>query len=111
MATNLRSYIQSCVEYAGLLVLVDQFSKACHLIPLKGLPTAMETAMSFNHFFQNYGLPEDTVSDRGPQFVSRVWKTFLNLLGVTVSLSLGYHPRADRMQDTGDGTCPMHLLP
>ncbi|KAL0177834.1 hypothetical protein M9458_026728, partial [Cirrhinus mrigala] len=78
-----------------ILVTVDRFSKACQLIPLKGLPTAMETAeLLFNHVFRNFGLPEDIVSDRGPQFISRVWRSF-SLLGVTVSLSSGYHPQSN----------------
>ncbi|KAK3533999.1 hypothetical protein QTP86_000505 [Hemibagrus guttatus] len=42
-----------------------------------------------------YGLPEDIVSDRGPQFTSRVWRAFCKRLGVTVSLSLGYHPQTN----------------
>ncbi|KAL0150345.1 hypothetical protein M9458_054347 [Cirrhinus mrigala] len=79
-----------------ILVIVDRFSKFCHLLPLKGLPTAMETAESlFNHVFRYYGIPEDIVSDRGPQFISRVWKSFFKLLGVTVSLSSGYHPQTN----------------
>ncbi|KAK3510314.1 hypothetical protein QTP70_001363 [Hemibagrus guttatus] len=42
-----------------------------------------------------YGLPEDIVSDRGPQFTSRVWRAFCRRLGVTISLSLGYHPQTN----------------
>ncbi|KAI2666927.1 Transposon Tf2-6 polyprotein [Labeo rohita] len=38
---------------------------------------------------------EDIVSDRGPQFISRVWREFFNLLGVSVSLSSGYHPQTN----------------
>ncbi len=76
-----------------ILVVVDRFSKACKLIPLKGLPTSLETAEAlFHQVFCNFGLPEDIVSDRGPQFISRVWKSFFKLLGVTISLSSGYHP-------------------
>ncbi len=78
------------------VVVVDRFSKSCRLIPLKNLPTAMETAeQMFNHVFRYFGIPEDIVSDRGPQFISRVWKNFLKLLGVTVSLSSGYHPQTN----------------
>ncbi len=77
-----------------ILVVVDRFSKSCRLIPLKNLPTAMETAeQMFNYVFRYFGIPEDIVSDRGPQFIFRVWKNFLKLLGVTVSLSSGCHPQ------------------
>ncbi|KAK3574101.1 hypothetical protein QTP86_003192 [Hemibagrus guttatus] len=67
-------------------------SKSCHLLPLKGPPTALETAeLLFNHVFRYFGIPEDIVLDRGPQFVSRVWRAFLTRLGVAISLSSGYH--------------------
>ncbi|KAL0187826.1 hypothetical protein M9458_014925, partial [Cirrhinus mrigala] len=56
--------------YTTILVLVDHFSKACKLIP-----TALEMAEAlFQHVFFNFGIPEDIVSDRGPQFISRVWQ-------------------------------------
>ncbi|KAK3518105.1 hypothetical protein QTP70_033331 [Hemibagrus guttatus] len=53
-----------------VLVIVDRFSKAY------------------------YGLPEDIVSDQGPQFTSRIWRAFFKRLGVT-SLSSGYHPQTN----------------
>ncbi|KAI2664122.1 Transposon Tf2-11 polyprotein [Labeo rohita] len=82
---------QTCI-----LVTVNRFSKACKLIPLPGLPTAMEIAEHlFHHVFRNYGLPEEIVSDRGPQFISHVWKAFFKLLGVSVNLSSGYHPQTN----------------
>ncbi|KAK3563017.1 hypothetical protein QTP86_013283 [Hemibagrus guttatus] len=80
--------------YSMILVEIDWFSKACWLVPLKGLPTAMETATAlFNQVFHTYGIPEDIVLDRGPQFTSRVWRAFCTHLGVNIILSLGYHPQ------------------
>ncbi|KAK3520070.1 hypothetical protein QTP70_011988 [Hemibagrus guttatus] len=79
-----------------VLVIVDRFSKSCQLVPLPGQPTALDTAEClFNYIFRYYGLPEDIVSDRGPQFTSRVWRAFFKRLGVTVSLSSGYHPQTN----------------
>ncbi len=45
--------------------------------------------------FRFYGLPEDIVSDRGPQFTSRVWSAFFRLLNINVSLTSGYHPQSN----------------
>ncbi|KAI5615212.1 hypothetical protein C0J50_10891, partial [Silurus asotus] len=79
-----------------VLVVVDRFSKACRFVPLRSLPTALVTAEAlFHHVFRNYGLPEEIVSDRGPQFTSRVWRAFFKLLGVSVNLSSGYHPQSN----------------
>ncbi|KAK3566460.1 hypothetical protein QTP86_033941, partial [Hemibagrus guttatus] len=82
--------------YTTVLVVVDRFSKGCKLIPLKGLPSAMQTAKAlFLHVFRNFGLPEDIVSDRGSQFTSRVWGALCARLGIGVSLSSGYHPQSN----------------
>lgn len=35
------------------------------------------------------------MSDRGPQFTSHVWESFMEKLGITVSLTSGYHPQAN----------------
>ncbi len=84
------------LRYTTILVVVDRFSKACKQIPLRGLSMAFETAETlFHHIFRNFGIPEDIVSDRGPQFISRVWRGFFHLLGVSVSLSSGYHPQTN----------------
>ncbi len=82
---------------------------ACKLLPLKGLPTAFEAAEAlFQNVFHHFGLPEDidSVSDRGPQFISRVWQAFFKLLGVSVSLTSGYHPQTNsqterKVQESG----------
>ncbi|KAL0164219.1 hypothetical protein M9458_039972, partial [Cirrhinus mrigala] len=82
--------------HTTILSVVDRFSKGCRFIPLPKLPTAMETAeLLCNWVFRFYGLPEDIVSDRGPQFTSRLWAGFFRLLGVNVSLTSGYHPQAN----------------
>ncbi len=83
-------------NHTCVFVVIDRFSKACKLLPLKGLPTAFEAAEAlFQNVFHHFGLPEDIVLDRGPQFVSRVWQAFFKLMGVSVSLSSGYHPQTN----------------
>ncbi|KAL0181849.1 hypothetical protein M9458_021224 [Cirrhinus mrigala] len=82
--------------FTTILVIIDRFSKSCRLLPLKGLPTSMETALAlFNHVFRVYGLPEDIISDRGTQFTSQVWKVFCKHLDINVSLTSGYHPQSN----------------
>ncbi|KAL0182072.1 hypothetical protein M9458_021447, partial [Cirrhinus mrigala] len=88
-----------------VLVIVDRFSKSCKFVPLKGLPMATAKQL-FHHIFRHFGLPEEIVSDRGPQFISHVWKAFFKLLGVSVNLSSGYHPQTNgqterKIQDLG----------
>uniref|UniRef100_A0A3B5QEQ0 Integrase catalytic domain-containing protein n=1 Tax=Xiphophorus maculatus TaxID=8083 RepID=A0A3B5QEQ0_XIPMA len=75
---------------------VDRFSKMSHLIPLRKLPSSKELGGILAwEVFRLHGLPTDIVSDRGHQFVSRFWKEFCGLLGISVSLSSGFHPQTD----------------
>ena len=67
-----------------------------HFVPLSKLPSALETAnLLIQHVFRLHGIPQDIVSDRGPQFSSRVWKAFCQALGASASLSSGYHPQTN----------------
>ncbi|KAL6468355.1 hypothetical protein MHYP_G00240320 [Metynnis hypsauchen] len=80
----------------AILVLVDRFSKACKFVALPKLPSAKETAeLLLQHVVRVHGMPSDLVSDRGPQFASRFWKAFCQLMGASVSLSSGFHPESN----------------
>uniref|UniRef100_A0A3B3HIF1 Gypsy retrotransposon integrase-like protein 1 n=1 Tax=Oryzias latipes TaxID=8090 RepID=A0A3B3HIF1_ORYLA len=79
-----------------ILTVIDRFSKMAHFIPLSQLPSATETAQVLvDQVFRHHGIPLDIVSDRGPQFISQVWKAFCSALGATVSLTSGYHPQSN----------------
>lgn len=79
-----------------ILTIVDRFSKAVHFVALAKLPSAAETAeLMVEHVSRIHGIPLDIVSDRGPQFTSRVWKEFCRALGATASLSSGHHPQSN----------------
>ena len=79
-----------------ILTVVDRFSKQVHFVPLKALPSAAETArLLLQHVIRIHGIPSDVVSDRGPQFISKVWRAFCSDLGIKVSLSSGYHPQTN----------------
>ena len=79
-----------------ILTVVDRFSKAVHFIALPKLPTATETAqLLVQHVVRLHGIPTDLISDRGPQFISQVWKAFCRALGASVSLSSGYQPQTN----------------
>ena len=79
-----------------ILTIVDRFSKSAHFVALPKLPSALETSQLLSvHVFRLHGIPSDIVSDRGPQFTSRVRKEFCQSLGASVSLTSGYHPQSN----------------
>ena len=76
--------------------MVDRFSKIVHFIALPKLPSTAEMAdLLVTHVIRLHGIPLNIVSDRGPQFTSRVWQAFHWEIGATVSLSSGYHPQTN----------------
>ncbi|KAI3368555.1 hypothetical protein L3Q82_025563 [Scortum barcoo] len=88
-----------------ILTIVDRFSKAAHFVALAKLPTARETAdLLANHVVRLHGIPRDIVSDRGPQFISQVWKSFCKGLGASVKshLRVSILNQAGRRRGTQD---------
>ena len=45
--------------------------------------------------FRHHGFPDNIVSDRGPQFISKFWRHLLSLLNISCNLSSSYHPQTD----------------
>ncbi|KAK1804742.1 hypothetical protein P4O66_003593 [Electrophorus voltai] len=77
-----------------ILTVVDRFSRAVRFIVFPSLPTAFQTAETlFMQVFQIFGIPEDILSNKGPQFMPRVWSAFLERIGVThiSRFTSGYH--------------------
>uniref|UniRef100_A0A8C6LIV7 Integrase catalytic domain-containing protein n=1 Tax=Nothobranchius furzeri TaxID=105023 RepID=A0A8C6LIV7_NOTFU len=82
--------------FTTILTVVDRFSRACHLVSLKPLPSSAETAnLLIKHVFRLHGIPSEILSDRGPQFIARVWTEFATHLGAQVSLTSGFRPQTN----------------
>lgn len=77
-----------------ILTVFDRFSKMAHFVPLQKLLSAKETAqLVVQHVFRLHGIPEDMISDRGPQFASAFWKECCKAMGATSSLSSWFQPQ------------------
>ena len=56
----------------------------------------METAqLYFDNVYQCFGLPDSMLSDRGPQFASKVFQELEKLLRIRLKMSIAYHPQTD----------------
>jgi transposase InsO family protein len=51
--------------------------------------------MILDNVFKRLGLPDKILSDRGPQFASRVFRELMKKLGIQTTLSTAYHPQTD----------------
>jgi hypothetical protein len=82
--------------YNSILVVVDRLSKMLHAIPTHDTVTAQGIARLFrDHVWKLHGLPEQVISDRGPQFIAAFMRELNSLLGIHTSPSTAYHPQSD----------------
>jgi transposase InsO family protein len=82
-------------ENDSILVVVDQgLSKGVILCPTTETVT-MDGIGDLLHenLYKRFGLPDKMISDRGPQFVAKVFRAMLSRLGVNLVLSTAYHPQ------------------
>ena len=74
-----------------IYVVVDRFSKIAHFVLCKKTITGEDTAKLFiDNIYRYHGLPDDIVSDRGPQFVSKFWQSLFKILQVEIKLSSAF---------------------
>ena len=83
-------------SFDSIFVVVDRLTKMAHFVPCLKAISGEETAKLFlDNIYRYHGLPNDIVSDRGPQFISKFWKSLFQLLKVQINLSSGYHPQTN----------------
>ena len=92
------------VDFAGpflgtsFLIVVDAHSKWPEVIEMSST-TAAKTIQVMRHLFSQYGLPQQLVSDNGPQFVSEEFGLFLKQNGVKHIKTAPYHPSSNGLAE------------
>jgi len=85
------------IDFAGpfrghtFLIVVDSFSKWPEVIPMTST-TAYSTVRVLMSLFATHGIPEQIVSDNGPQFVSSEFDSFCKGNNIKHIRSAPYHP-------------------
>jgi hypothetical protein len=82
--------------YDSIWVIVDQFLKVAHFIPVKTTYKGANLAeLYIARIVCLHGVPKKVVSDRGTQFTSRFWGKLHEAMDTKLNFSLAYHPQAD----------------
>jgi hypothetical protein len=94
----------------SILVIVDRFSKQGIFIPTTIHCTSEDLAIIFiMHVFSKHGVPEHVTSDRGPEFVSRFFRSLGKALDMTLHFTSGYHPEGDGQTERTNQTLEQYL--
>jgi hypothetical protein len=83
--------------FDSIFIVVDQgLSKGVILCPCNKTINADETMKLYiDNVFIQFGLPDTIISDRGPQFVSKVFNGIFEAIGVKHKMSTVFHPQMD----------------
>lgn len=65
----------------------------------------------FVHWSRHFRMPASVVSDRGPQFVSSIWKEYCLILGTKVKLTTAYNPNVDGQTEVMNQYLKQRLRP
>ena len=102
--------LPSSKGFDAILTVVDRYTKMAHFLPCTKTISSQETAnLILREIFRLHGLPDDIVSDRGPQFISMFWKYLLKNLGISLKLSTSYHPQTDGQTERTNQTLEQYL--
>jgi hypothetical protein len=82
--------------YDAILTITDHSTKRTHAIPTTSeIDTDGTADLYYREIFRLHGLPSIIVSDRGPQFASKLMRALLRRLGIQSNLTTAYHPQAN----------------
>jgi transposase InsO family protein len=81
----------------SILVVVDRGNtKGAILIPMaKTLTQEGAGQLLLDNLYKQFGLPDEMLSDWGPQFAAKAFHELLKLLGIKSNLTTAYHPQTD----------------
>ena len=98
-------------KFDSILTVTDKFSKRVTLIPGKATFTAAEWAKVLLSRLEllDWGIPKVIISDRDRKFLSAIWKTLFNELGVKLLYSTAYHPQTDGQSERTNQTIEIAL--
>ena len=89
------------VDFAGpfqgkmYFIVVDAHSKWPEVIPMSTTTTSNQTIAVLRQLFAAHGLPQQLVSDNGPQFISEEFATFHKMNGIKHICCSPYHPSSN----------------
>ena len=99
--------------FNAIWTLIDRLTKERHYVPTiatdDGTSAEATVNMLIHDVFRLHGLPASIVSDRGPQFIATIWKSFCKRLGIEAKLSTAFHPETDGQTERANQDVERHL--
>src|SRR3954466_9918732 len=79
----------------AIFVVIDQFSKVAHFLPIKETIYASQLGdLYVSRIVSLHGIPLEISSNRGSIFTSKFWDSFQEAIGTHLKFSTAYHPQS-----------------
>ncbi|WVZ52439.1 hypothetical protein U9M48_003494, partial [Paspalum notatum var. saurae] len=80
----------------SIWVIVDRLTKSAHFIPMKATHHTPKLAeLYIQNVLRLHGVPISIITDRGPQFTAKFWKSLHEALSTKLDYSTAYHPQTN----------------
>ena len=98
----------SAEGYMHILVIIDTFTRFAELYAVRNV-TAKSAAKAILNHSGRYGVPDQLLSDRGPQFVNGIIKEFLDILQIDQELTMAYSKEENAIVERSNKEVMRHL--
>ncbi|XP_064653081.1 uncharacterized protein K02A2.6-like [Lineus longissimus] len=88
------------VKSEKYLALMDYYSKYIEIAHMRST-TASSVIKKAKAIFARWGVPRENVSDNGPPYDSKEWKTFASEWGITLTTFSPHNPQANGQGESG----------
>jgi hypothetical protein len=83
-------------RHDSIWVIIDRLTKTAHFLPVHTTYNAKKYAEIYlDQIVRLHGVPKMIISDRGAQFIARIWELLQHSLGTKLIRSSAYHPQTD----------------
>lgn len=93
-----------------IITATDAFSKWAFARPCKNIVTSEVIRFIEEAIISIHGEPKNIITDRGVQFRSKEWTSFIARTGIKHNMTSGYHPQANGIDERFNGTLIRILL-
>ena len=96
----------------SILVVVDRGNTkgAILILTMKTLTQEGAGQLLLDNLYKWFGLPDEMLLDRGPQFAAMAFRELLKLLGIKSNLTTAYHPQTDGATEQVNQEIEAYLL-
>ena len=102
--------LPECQGFKYLMTVIDRFTRWPEAVPIKEMDTDTVAKAYITNWVSRMGVPADMTSDRGPQFVSRLWQAMSQYLGTQLHPTTSYHPQANGLVERWHRTLKSSIM-